>query len=61
MENKCYGEHEIYVAEVVGVQAEGKVVVITVCRHCDSVQFHEHQVAKAHVPFTLIKGNENVI
>lgn len=43
--NSCVGEHELYVAEVVGVESEGKLIVITVCRHCDRVTFHEHLVS----------------
>lgn len=38
------GPHEIYVADVVGVEKLGKIVVVTVCRHCDQVNFHEHSV-----------------
>lgn len=44
---KCSGDHEIYVAEVVMVESEGKIVVCTVCRHCDTVNFHEKVVAKS--------------
>lgn len=47
MAEKCLGTHAIYVAEVVGIPAEGKVVVITVCRNCDHVAFHSETVAKA--------------
>ncbi len=45
---KCGGEHNIYVPEVFYVGAEGKVVVVTVCRDCDSVKFHEHKIAEPH-------------
>ena len=45
MENaKCTGNHDIYVAEVVGVEKANKIVVVTVCRLCDFVHFHEHVV-----------------
>lgn len=57
MDTRCTGGHEIYVAEVVAVESEGKVVVITVCRACDRVNFHEHQVAKSRAPLTFIKEN----
>lgn len=40
----CTGDHDIYVADVVGIPSQGKVVVITVCRMCDMVHFHEHNV-----------------
>jgi hypothetical protein len=45
---KCSGEHDIYVPEVFYVQQEGKVVVVTVCRACDTVNFHQHQIADPH-------------
>jgi|GEM_PF-4730322 len=59
MDTKCLGEHEIYVAEVVAVESEGKLVVVTVCRHCDAVNFHEKQIARSHAPMQLIKENTN--
>lgn len=52
---RCDGEHDIYVAEVLYVGAEGKLVVVTVCRHCDSVRFHEQQVAQPHHEGELLK------
>jgi hypothetical protein len=47
-DKKCSGEHDIYVPEVFYVGAEGKVVVVTVCRACDTVKFHEHTIARPH-------------
>jgi hypothetical protein len=47
-QKKCSGEHDIYVPEVFYVQQEGKVVVVTVCRACDTVNFHQHQIADPH-------------
>ena len=47
-EKKCSGEHAIYVPEVFYVPQEGKVVVVTVCRNCDTVKFHAHQIAEPH-------------
>jgi hypothetical protein len=47
-EKKCSGEHDIYVPEVFYIGAEGKVVVVTVCRACDTVKFHQHQIAEPH-------------
>lgn len=55
---KCFGGHEIYVAEVVAVPSEGKVVVITVCRSCDRVNFQEKQIARPHVALTFLKEKE---
>jgi hypothetical protein len=45
---RCDGQHDIYVAEVLYVGAEGKLVVVTVCRQCDTVRFHEQLVAQPH-------------
>jgi hypothetical protein len=55
MEKRCDGQHDIYVAEVLYVQAEGKLVVVTVCRNCDTVRFHEQLVAKPHHEGELLK------
>lgn len=54
----CGGGHDGYVAEVVYVAQEGKLVVVTVCRSCDSVHFHEKQIAAPHTQAVLLK-NEN--
>lgn len=59
MQTKCFGEHQIFVAEVVAVQAEGKLVVVNVCRSCGEVTFHEHLVSKTRVPITFTKEKEN--
>jgi len=53
--DKCEGEHELYVAECVAIEKEGKLVVITVCRHCDMVNFHEKIIAHSHTPIQFIK------
>lgn len=55
MDKHCSGEHRIFVAEVVGVESQGKVVVITVCTDCDTVNFHEHQLSTPGVPIRLLK------
>ncbi len=52
---KCSGEHDIYVPEVFYVQQEGKVVVVTVCRSCDTVNFHEHKIAQANQAAEALK------
>jgi hypothetical protein len=54
MDKRCDGQHDIYVAEVLYVEAEGKLVVATVCRACDSVKFHEQIVASPHHQGTLL-------
>ena len=45
-DKKCLGEHEIYVAECVISPSNGTITVVTVCRHCDRVSFHQKQVAE---------------
>lgn len=55
MEKRCDGQHDIYVAEVLYVTAEGKLVVVTVCRNCDTVHFHEQKVAQPHSEGELLK------
>ena len=55
---KCIGNHYIYVAEVLYVQKDGKLVVINVCRACGEVTFHERQVASPGTQATLLKEKE---
>lgn len=52
---RCDGQHDIYVAEVLYVEAEGKLVVVTVCRNCDVAHFHEKVVAEPHHKGELLK------
>jgi hypothetical protein len=52
---RCSGEHDIHVAEVLYVQAEGKLVVVNVCRSCDTTTFHERIVAQPHHDGELLK------
>lgn len=56
MSDSCKGGHEIYVADVVGYEASGTIVVITVCRHCDMVNFHEHHGTRGRIELKS-KGN----
>lgn len=58
MKGECYGAHQIFVAEVVAVESEGKLVVVNVCRSCGEVTFHEHVVAKAFAPIIFTKEKE---
>jgi hypothetical protein len=57
--NKCFGEHQLYVAEVVSIESEGKIIVITVCRHCDTVTFHSEKLFEPHHSVTFLKNKEN--
>lgn len=66
MLTSCQGSHAIYVAEVVGVEAEGTVTVITVCKHCSNVEFHTKQIAQGPSSLRMLKaekenlkGNQN--
>lgn len=52
---RCDGQHDVYVAEVLYVAAEGKLVVVTVCRSCTEVRFHERQVAQPRHEGELLK------
>ena len=52
---ECMEDHDIYVAETIGVPDEGKVVVITVCRRCDQVAFHEKVIAARPGPLRLFR------
>lgn len=53
--NKCFGEHRLFVPEVIGVEAEGKVIVITVCTACGDVQFTDYQVANPGSSLRLLR------
>jgi hypothetical protein len=55
---KCSGNHYIYVAEVLYVQKDAKLVVINVCRACGEVSFHEKQVSTPGTPADLLKEKE---
>lgn len=57
-EGKCLGDHELYVAEVLYVEREGKCVVVTVCRHCGRTDFHSSQVASPGSTSVLLKNQK---
>lgn len=61
MGTNCTGDHELYVAEVIGVEAEGTVTVITVCRHCDQVEFHTKQISQGHGSLRMLKSEKENI
>jgi hypothetical protein len=54
-QSKCSGNHDIYVPEVFYIGQEGKAVVVTVCRACDTVTFHEKLIAQPHHEAELLK------
>lgn len=51
--------HRIHVAEVVGVQSTGKIVVITVCLDCGEVNFTENSAAAPGTPLRLLKEEKD--
>jgi hypothetical protein len=55
---KCSGNHYIYVAEVLYIQKDAKLVVINVCRACGEVSFHEKQVTTPGTEAVLLKEKE---
>lgn len=55
MEGRCSNEHRIFVAEVLAIESDGKVCVITVCTNCGEISFKEHQVTKPGVQIRLLQ------
>jgi hypothetical protein len=51
----CGGEHNFYVAEVIGVETEGSVFVLALCRHCDKFAVHEVKVSSPGAPIRLLR------
>lgn len=51
----CNGNHRIFCAEVVGIESEGKVLVINVCTSCEQVNVHEYKVSAPGTPLRLLK------
>lgn len=49
------GEHRYFVAEVIGVESLGRVVLIKTCTACDKTLFQEHQVGTPGEPIRLLK------
>lgn len=60
MDKQCNGQHDIYVAEVFYILAEGNAVVVTVCRACNLVKFHTQQIAQPNAIVEMLKSKENV-
>ena len=55
MKEKCNGDHNIFVAEVVGVESEGKVFVLALCRLCDLFNVHEVVVSQPGRQLRLLR------
>lgn len=54
-DSRCIGEHAFFVAEVCGVELEGTLVVVQVCRQCGKVVFTEQKVASPGTPLRLLR------
>jgi hypothetical protein len=56
--SNCTGEHRFYVAEVCGVESEGKLFVIIVCTSCGEFRTHELAVSTKGSLMRLLKQEE---
>ena len=56
--SSCTGEHRFYVAEVCGVESEGKLYAIIVCTACGEFRTHELKVSSPHASIRLLKQEE---
>jgi hypothetical protein len=59
MENRCEGEHRFFVADTIGVPAEGTVHVIEVCTACGEALLKSFTVAKPGTSLVLASDNKN--
>jgi hypothetical protein len=53
--NDCTANHTFFVAEVVGVEAEGKVYLIYLCTSCGEAISKEFRVANPGAPLRLMR------
>lgn len=54
MDSNCTGSHRFHIAEVVGVEAEGTVTVITSCIQCGMSIFETKQISHSGAPFRML-------
>jgi len=59
VEPECQGTHHFYIAEVVGVEAEGKVFVLLVCTACGGVICKDFTVSKGIGPLRLLREEKH--
>lgn len=59
MKTGCEGQHNIFVADVIGVESEGHVFVLALCRHCDEFNVHKVEVATPGSPIRLLMEAKN--
>ena len=55
MDSGCDGQHRFFVADVVGVEQEGKVFVLVVCTQCGEFKAHEQAVGRNGSQIRLLK------
>lgn len=46
-------------AEVIGIEAEGKIVVVKVCTQCGEDYFTEHKVSEPGLPLRLLREEKS--
>lgn len=51
----CTANHSYYVAEVVGVEKEGKVYVLAICTACGDARCADFKVAEPNSNIRLLK------
>jgi hypothetical protein len=51
----CSGNHTFFVAEVIGVESEGKVYLLYLCTSCGDSFCKDFKVATPGVPIRLIR------
>jgi hypothetical protein len=52
---ECVGNHTFFVAEVIGVEAEGKVYLLYLCTSCGESICKEFKVANPGSPVRLMR------
>lgn len=55
----CTGTHHYFVADVVGIQTEGKVCVVIVCTACGDIKINTIKVSEPNAPMTIEKRKES--
>jgi hypothetical protein len=55
----CPGDPNYFIVDCIGVESEGKVFVLALCRHCDDFKVHEVTVSKAGSPIRLLREEKN--
>jgi len=53
MDAECSGGHRFFVAETIGVPAEGKAVILVVCTACGESFSRDFKVSAGTYPLTI--------